>query len=73
LLHPNTYNPNRMSEEDFRRLVGEVVHLGRIPKPIVVRPDGEQYEIVEGEHSWKAANHGGLRELPCEVIDAAGL
>jgi ParB-like chromosome segregation protein Spo0J len=68
-LHPNDYNPNRMTEAEFGELVAEVRHLGRLPKPVVARPDGEGYLIVDGEHGWRAAQEAGLSEVPCEVVD----
>jgi ParB/RepB/Spo0J family partition protein len=69
-LHANEYNPNRMTEAEYAELVAEVRHLKRLPKPVVVRPDGDGYTIVDGEHGWRAANDVGLSEVPCEVIDA---
>ena len=69
LLSPNDYNPNRMNDDEFAELVSEVVHLGRIPKPIVVRPNGKGYVIIDGEHGWRAAKEVGLGEIPCEVLD----
>jgi ParB family chromosome partitioning protein len=69
-LHPNEYNPNRMTEAEYAELVAEVRHLKRLPKPVVVRPDGDGYTIVDGEHGWRAANVVGLSEVPCEIIEA---
>jgi ParB family chromosome partitioning protein len=69
-LRPNEYNPNVMSEEKFAELVAEVRHLQRLPKPVVVRPDGNGYVIVDGEHGWRAAKEAGLAEVLCEVIQA---
>lgn len=34
-IHPNDYNPNELSEEEYAELVSEVRHLGRLPKPVV--------------------------------------
>ncbi len=59
-----------MSDEEFAELVAEVRHLGRLPKPVVVRRKGDGWEIVDGEHSWRAAQETGLTDVPCEVIDA---
>lgn len=67
-LKPNDYNPNSMSPEGFAELVAEVRHLGRVPKPIIVRPNGSGYVIVDGEHGWRAAGEVGLAKVPCEVI-----
>jgi ParB/RepB/Spo0J family partition protein len=69
-IKPNEYNPNRMGEDEFAELVAEVKHLGRLPKPVVVRPNGQGFLIVDGEHGWRAAQKVGLAEIPCEVIDA---
>jgi ParB/RepB/Spo0J family partition protein len=69
-ITPNEYNPNRMSQDEFAELVAEVKHLGRLPKPVVVRPNGQGFLIVDGEHGWRAAQKVGLAEIPCEVIDA---
>src|SRR5262245_31921214 len=69
-LRPNSYNPNRMEPDEFQELLTEVNHLGRLPKPVVVRPNGEGYLIVDGEHGWRAAKAAGLPSVPCEVIDA---
>ncbi|MDP8951928.1 MAG: ParB/RepB/Spo0J family partition protein [Actinomycetota bacterium] len=69
-LRPNDYNPNRMTKAEFAELVEEVRHLGRLPKPVVVRPAEDGYLIVDGEHGWRAATEVGLAEVPCEVIEA---
>jgi ParB/RepB/Spo0J family partition protein len=71
-LRPNDYNPNRMTDEEFAELVEEVRHLGRLPKPVVVRNGyaGDAYQIVDGEHGWRAAKEVGLEEIACEVIEA---
>ncbi len=68
-LHPNDYNPNRMDKAGFAELTAEVRHLGRIPKPIVVRRSGDGYVIVDGEHGWRAATEAGIEEVTCEVIE----
>lgn len=68
-LRANEYNPNRMADEKFAELVEEVRHLGRLPKPVIVRPDADGYLIVDGEHGWRAARETGLSEVPCEVVE----
>jgi ParB/RepB/Spo0J family partition protein len=68
-LDPNPWNPNELTDEQRAELLAEIQRLGRLPKPIVVRPRGDRYEIVDGEHGWRAARECGLTEVPCEVVD----
>jgi ParB-like chromosome segregation protein Spo0J len=69
-LKPNSWNPNTIDKENWKQQVEETRRLGRPAKPIVVRAKGKHYQIVDGEHSWKAALECGLTEVPCEVISA---
>lgn len=56
-LHPNQYNPNEMTKERFDKLVNVIKRRGYF-QPIVVKQidNTDQYEIVDGEHRWKALN-----------------
>jgi ParB/RepB/Spo0J family partition protein len=67
-IQPNDYNPNQMSPEAFAELVAEVRHLGRLPKPVVVRGQAAPYTIVDGEHGWRAAREAGLVEIDVESV-----
>ena len=68
-LVPNPWNPNEMPQDAFRENVAEVQRLGKIPKPVVARPVEDKYEIVDGEHAWRAAKEVGFSEVPCEIED----
>jgi ParB-like chromosome segregation protein Spo0J len=55
--------PEQDADEEFAELVEEVRHLGRLPKPVVVRnryAPGE-YQIVDGEHGWRPKRSGCRR------------
>lgn len=64
-IDPNDYNPNHMTAEQFDACVAEIKQNGDALKPVVVRPVGSRYKIVDGEHSWRAAQTAGLGELTC--------
>ena len=68
-LDPNPWNPNELTDEQRAELLAEVRRLGKVPKPVVARPNGERFEIVDGEHNWKAAKECGLTQVPCEVVE----
>jgi len=69
LIIPNDYNPNQMTANEFAELKTEVTRLGKPPKPLIVRPYQDQFQIVDGEHGWRAAKELDLPEVPCEVLD----
>ena len=73
-IRPNDYNPNRMADAEFSEFVAEVKHLGRLPKPVVIRPkvgfSSAAFCIVDGEHGWRAAKEVGFEKIPCEIIHA---
>jgi ParB/RepB/Spo0J family partition protein len=69
-LKANAWNPNRMDDSQFAELVAEVKHLNRLPKPVVVRKNCDGYEVVDGEHGWRAAIEVGLENVACEVVEA---
>jgi hypothetical protein len=59
-----------MTESQFRQYCAEVRRLGRLPKPVIVRAIGDRmYEIIDGEHGWRAAQEVGLTEVDCEIVE----
>src|SRR5947209_8246979 len=67
-LKPSGWNPNAMADKEYAAYREEVKRLGKLPKPIVVIPDGSRYEIVDGEHGWRAAKDNDFTEVPCEIV-----
>ncbi|MFB0524319.1 MAG: ParB/RepB/Spo0J family partition protein [Phycisphaerae bacterium] len=61
-FHPD--NPNRMSKSNFAKLVRNIERTGRY-EPLVVRPKGDSFQIINGHHRWQA-----LRELGYKTADA---
>jgi len=73
-FHPNKWNDNRMSPKMYEKERRSIRDFGFID-PITVRPRPEGgFEILDGEHRWRAAteehNVGtkGLAELPATVL-----
>ena len=50
-MQPNSYNPNRQNEHEFKLLCSSMQEDG-FTQPIIVASDGT---IVDGEHRWRAA------------------
>ena len=68
-LTPAPWNPNEMSEEMFNQLVKNIQEVGLI-QPIMVAKIGEnEYQIIGGEHRWKAARFLNYPAVPCIVYE----
>ena len=67
-LIPNPWNPNRMSDEMQAKLKAYIEREGLV-EPLVVRPKGEQYEILGGFHRWQIAQELGFTTVPCVTVD----
>lgn len=54
-IKPNKWNPNKQTERQFEAEVESICANGFIA-PILVRAKGDGYEILDGEHRYKAMN-----------------
>ncbi|EED0130794.1 ParB N-terminal domain-containing protein [Escherichia coli] len=63
-LRPNTWNTNSVGAQNFEKLKGSIEKLGFF-KPILAREleDGF-FEILGGEHRWRAAIEQGISTVP---------
>ena len=61
----NQYNPNLMSGKEFERLLYSVKTFGQVVPILVRRAEGEFYEIVDGEHRWRALKELGVEDCYC--------
>ena len=66
-VHPNAWNPNAMNKREFARLKKELTENGFLI-PIVVVQNDDGYEIIGGEHRWRAAGELGFGKVPCVVL-----
>ena len=64
-IHPNLWNPNRQDAFIYEKELASIRNFGFV-LPIVVRGSRRAgWEIVDGEHRWRAAKELGYTELPC--------
>lgn len=70
-IFPNPWNKNRMGSQYYMALKANMANesIG-FTIPILVRehPEGNGYQIIDGEHRWKASKDVGLKEIPCIVM-----
>lgn len=69
LIDPNPEQPRtRFVEAGLEELAASIRSNG-IVQPIVVRRQGDRYQIVAGERRWRAAQRAGLRRVPVTLRD----
>ena len=67
LIDPNPHQPrSRFREEGLEELAQSIRATGII-QPVVVRPQGERFQLIAGERRWRAAQRAGLHRLPAIV------
>jgi len=64
---PNEWNPNRQSKEIFESIKKSVEKYGMLSN-ILVREYVGQYQIISGEHRWKACKDLGFKTLKVENL-----
>ncbi|MDR7522381.1 MAG: ParB/RepB/Spo0J family partition protein [Armatimonadota bacterium] len=66
-IRPNTLQPRTaFGSEPLSELQASIREHG-VLQPVLVRPSGEDYELVAGERRWRAAVAAGLRTVPAMV------
>jgi len=66
-IRPNPHQPRQQfSEESLDELADSIAQRG-VLQPILLRPDGEDYQIVAGERRWRAAQRARLHTIPAIV------
>jgi len=69
-ITPSPFQPRRTFDEGkIEELAASIRNQGII-QPLVVRPKGEDFELIAGERRWRAAMKAGLTRVPVVVRDA---
>ncbi len=67
LIAPNPDQPRTDIDDDgIAELADSIAKVGLL-QPIIVRPLGENYQIIAGERRWRAARQAGLERVPVRV------
>ena len=66
-IRPNPNQPRtRFTEETIAELADSIAQRG-VLQPILLRPQGDDFEIVAGERRWRAAQKARLHTIPAIV------
>lgn len=70
-IRPNHFQPRVQFDSDKLEELAASMAANGILQPIVVRPQGADYEIVAGERRWRAAQKAGLHRIPAIIQDVS--
>ncbi len=66
---PNPNQPRKtFTQESLDELAVSIRQVGLI-QPLVVRPQGENFELIAGERRLRACKQLGIARVPCVVLD----
>lgn len=76
-IQADPQNVNRMSDRHYRALREDIKQRGYV-QPVIVRklpderhePDEPSYQIIDGEHRWRALGELGVKSVPCVIQTA---
>lgn len=59
---PNPWNPNTMTDRTYEAVRESIRTYGFID-PVLGRPKGKKWQIINGEHRWRAAKDEGYEQI----------
>ena len=69
-IRPNQYQPRERFDEELLQALTDSIREVGILQPILVRPIGDEFELIAGERRWRAARRLGLARIPALVRDS---
>jgi ParB family transcriptional regulator, chromosome partitioning protein len=68
-IEPNQAQPRRLFNEEKLEELAASIRANGLIQPIIVRRDGEGFQIIAGERRWRAAQRAGLTKVSCVIKD----
>ena len=61
------YPPRQNFDQESLQELADSIRSQGIVQPVVVRPEGDHFELVAGERRWRAAQLAGLQKVPAVI------
>ncbi|MCI0487895.1 MAG: ParB/RepB/Spo0J family partition protein [Blastocatellia bacterium] len=68
-IDPTNAQPRQRFDENKIEELAQSIKMNGILQPIVVRRNGDRFQIVAGERRWRAAQKAELQKIPCIIKD----
>ena len=69
-IEPNPNQPRTSFKKEELEELGESIKKNGLLQPILVRKNGEKYEIIAGERRWQACKNIGMKKVPVIIREA---
>lgn len=69
-VRPCAFQPRKDFAEDALRELADSIKAQGILSPLIVRPRGDDFELIAGERRWRAAQLVGLKTVPVILREA---
>ncbi len=69
-VQPCAFQPRKDFPPEALQELADSIKAQGIVQPLIVRPHGQQFELIAGERRWRAAQLAGLTEVPVIVREA---
>ena len=66
-IHRGRYQPRQVFAPEALEELADSIRSQGVVQPIVVRPEGDHFELVAGERRWRAAQLAGLQKIPAVI------
>jgi len=70
-ITPSPFQPRRTFDEAKLEELATSIRYQGIIQPLVVRPQGDGFELIAGERRWRAAMRAGLSRVPVVIRHAS--
>ena len=69
LIERNPFQPRRDFEQTAINELADSIRKHGVLQPLLVRSQGDGYQLIAGERRWRAAQQVGLDTIPCRVVE----
>ena len=69
LIESNPFQPRREFDPAAINELAESIRKHGVLQPLLVRGNGDAYQLIAGERRWRAAQLVGLENIPCRVVE----
>jgi ParB family chromosome partitioning protein len=68
LIERNPFQPRREFDQKAIDELAESIRKHGVLQPLLVRANGDNYQLIAGERRWRACRQIGLESIPCRVV-----